>query len=170
MYFVLDIPHEITILGGVLLLTASHMLIQLLKCMCRSPDSWCACTDLISVLFFSLGNLLFSKPRYMLQRVRTETTTSWVCPYHSYCRDGQSQSWRHDLPASSICRWLNYAKERRKGGQVIYAIFVTITSTISYQLSSRCRLFLSPFPPSNNPSTCPPPPLSTAYIVSIVTP
>ena len=65
MYFVLDTPHEITILGGVLLLTASHMLSQLLKCMCRSPDSWCACASLRSVVFFSYCNLWFPKPRYM---------------------------------------------------------------------------------------------------------
>ena len=37
MYLIVNTPHQITTLGGVLLLTASKMLIQILKCMGRPP-------------------------------------------------------------------------------------------------------------------------------------
>ena len=72
--------------------------------------------------------------------------------------------------ASLIYRWLDHAREGRKGGQVIYAIFVTRTSTISHRLSYHCGLFLSSLPQSQNTLALPPPPFPTAYIMSIVSP
>ena len=65
-------PHQITTLGGVLLLTASHILSHILKFTgSPPPTSWCACTSLRSVVFFSFVNLILPKPRYMLQWVPT---------------------------------------------------------------------------------------------------
>ena len=37
MYLVVNLPHKITTLGGVILLTASHMLSQILKCTGSPP-------------------------------------------------------------------------------------------------------------------------------------
>ena len=37
MYLVVNLPHQITTLGGVLILTASHMISQLLKCTGSTP-------------------------------------------------------------------------------------------------------------------------------------
>ena len=37
MYVAVNLPHQITNIGGIILLTASHMLTQLLKCMGSPP-------------------------------------------------------------------------------------------------------------------------------------
>ena len=115
MYLAINLPHHIAIFGGVLLLTASHMISQLFKCTGSPPRLLMHLHGPLLATSCSL-NLSICFNRYLL-----ETSTSYVCPDPSYCRDIQSHPWRHAsrhaLPASSIYGWFNHARGRRKGGK-----------------------------------------------------
>ena len=67
MYLAVNLPRHIVTLGGVLLLTASHIISQLLKCTDSPPHLLMRLQGPQIRGIFSFGNLLFPKPFYLLQ-------------------------------------------------------------------------------------------------------